>query len=103
MMNSNDIDWNDVIKKEAIGINNEDFGEVQDVQGNYVRIQRGIVDKETYYIPKERVGSYDGNILNFRISESDLKTRYNLKTRYKDEPFMHAAESDTLESDMNVL
>ena len=46
---------------------------------------------------KERVGSYDGNILNFRISESDLKTRY------KYDPFMHAAESDTLESDMNVL
>ena len=96
MMNSKDIDWNDVIKKEVRRINNEDF-EVQDVQSNYVRIQRGIVDKETYYIPKERIGSYDGNILNFRISESDLKTRY------KDEPFMHAAESDTLESDMNVL
>ena len=32
-MNPIDIDWNDVIKKEARGINNEDFGEIQDIQG----------------------------------------------------------------------
>ena len=32
-MNSSDIDWNDVIKKEARGINDEDLGEVQEIQG----------------------------------------------------------------------
>jgi hypothetical protein len=32
-MNSN-IEWNDVIKKEARGIDDEDLGEVQEVQGN---------------------------------------------------------------------
>ena len=34
-MKSN-IEWNDVLKKEARGIDNEDLGEVQKVQGNYV-------------------------------------------------------------------
>ena len=34
-------------------------------------------------------------ILKFRLSE------YDLKTRYKDEPFIKDAESDSLESDMN--
>ena len=29
-MNSSDIDWNDVIEKEARGINDEDLGEVQE-------------------------------------------------------------------------
>ncbi len=42
VMNPIDIDWNDVIKKEARGINNEDFGEIQDIQGNYVLIEKGI-------------------------------------------------------------
>ena len=46
MMNSNNIDWNDVIKKEARGIEDEDFGEIQDIQGNYVKIQRGLIDEE---------------------------------------------------------
>ena len=35
-MSSTDIEWDEVIKKEAKGTNDEDFGEVQDIQGNYV-------------------------------------------------------------------
>ncbi|HEX7256969.1 MAG TPA: hypothetical protein VF242_02820 [Nitrososphaeraceae archaeon] len=96
-MNSSDIDWNDVIKKEARGINDEDLGEVQEVQSNYVLVQRGIINKEQFYLPKDQAESYDGTVLNFRISKSDLESRY------KDEPFMKDAESDSLESDMNKL
>ena len=70
--NSDNIEWNDVIKKEARGINDEDFGEVQDVQGNYVLVQKGMINKERYYIPKEQAESYDGDTLRFRISEQDL-------------------------------
>ena len=66
------IDWRDVIKKEARGINDEDFGEVQDIQGNYVLVQKGIIDKEKFYIPKDQAESYDGDVLRFRISKADL-------------------------------
>ncbi len=96
-MNSSDIDWNDVIKKEARGINYEDLGEVQEVQSNYVLVQRGIINKEQFYLPKDQTESYDGMILKFRLSE------YDLQTRYKDEPFIKDAESESIESDMNKL
>jgi len=66
------INWNDVIKKEARGNNDEDFGEVQDIQGNYVLVQKGIIDKEKFYIPKDQAESYDGDVLRFRISQEDL-------------------------------
>lgn len=71
-MSSNNIEWNDVIKKEARGNNDEDFGEVQDIQGNYVLIQKGIINKEKFYIPKDQAESYDGDVLRFRISQEDL-------------------------------
>ena len=74
-MNS-DINWNDVIKKEARGINNEDFGEVQDIQGQFVLVQKGIVNKEKFYIPKDLVESYDGYVLRFRFSEQELSQYY---------------------------
>jgi hypothetical protein len=32
---SGNIDWNDIIKKEAKGINNEDLGELQEVTQDY--------------------------------------------------------------------
>jgi len=71
-MSSNDIDWNDVIKKEARGNNDEDFGEVQDIEGNYVQVQKGLINKEKLYIPKDQAESYDGDVLRFRISEQEL-------------------------------
>jgi uncharacterized protein (TIGR02271 family) len=71
-MSSNDIEWNDVIKKEARGINDEDFGEVQEIQGNYVLVQKGMINKEKYYIPKDQAESYDGDVIKFRFSEQDL-------------------------------
>ena len=85
-MNS-DINWNDVIKKEARGINDEDLGEVQDVQSNYVIIEKGMIDKEKFYIPKDQVESYDGNALKFRFSDSEL-------SKYQDEPSTQEDEND---------
>src|SRR5215204_3038993 len=85
---SSNIDWYDVIKKEARGINDEDLGEVQDVQSNYVLVQRGIFNKERYYIPKDQVESYDGNALKFRFSNSEL-------SKYQEEPSTQEDETDT--------
>jgi uncharacterized protein (TIGR02271 family) len=73
--NSN-IDWNDVVKKEARGSGDEDLGEVQEVGPNYVLVKRGLVNKEKFYIPKDEVESYDGDTLRFRISEEEVKSKY---------------------------
>ena len=79
-MNSNEIDWNNIIKKEVRGLNNEDFGEVKDIQGNYLIVERGTINKEKFYFPKEQVENYDGNILKIRLVEFEL-------INYQDEPF----------------
>jgi len=48
-----DIDWDDVIKKEARGSRDEDLGEVQEIGEDYVLVQRGMINKEKFYIPKD--------------------------------------------------
>jgi len=73
---SSNIDWNDTIKKESRGVNNEDLGEVQEVTGGYVLVQRGIINKEKFYIPLNQAKSYDGSVLIFGISEDDIKSKY---------------------------
>ncbi len=78
-MNSNNIEWNETIKKEARGIDDEDLGEVQEVQGNYVLVQKGIINKEKFYIPKDQAESYDGDVLRFRFSKQEL-------SQYQHEP-----------------
>ena len=74
-MNST-INWNDVIKKEARGSNDEDFGEVQDVSKGFVFVQKGIISKEKFFIPQEKVESFDGDILRFSISKEEAASTY---------------------------
>jgi hypothetical protein len=45
MSNSNNIDWDDVIKKEARGSDNEDLGEVQETGPDYVLLQKRIEEQ----------------------------------------------------------
>ena len=76
MSSSSTIDWSDVIKKEARGSNDEDLGEVQEVGENYVLVQRGMINKDKFYIPRDLVESYDGEVLRFSITEEDAKSRF---------------------------
>jgi uncharacterized protein (TIGR02271 family) len=70
------INWNEVIKKEARGKNDEDLGEVQEVGDTYILVQKGLINKEKFYIPQNEVESYNGDILRFRLSEEDIKSKY---------------------------
>jgi uncharacterized protein (TIGR02271 family) len=75
-MEQGNINWNDVIKKEARGINNEDLGEVKEVGDTYVLVQKGLINKEKYYIPQNKIQGYDGSVLRFKISEEEMKSNY---------------------------
>src|SRR5918911_424990 len=76
MGNSNDIDWNDVIKKEARGSEDEDLGEVQETGQDYILVQKGMINKERFYIPKNMAESYDGSVLRFNISKEEVRSRF---------------------------
>jgi uncharacterized protein (TIGR02271 family) len=70
------INWNKVIKKEARGKNDEDLGEVQEIGDTYVLVQKGLITKERFYIPQDEVESYDGDVLRFKLSEDNIRSKY---------------------------
>ena len=45
-MKSSDFAWNEVLKKEARGINDADSGDIESVDPDHVITQKGIIDKE---------------------------------------------------------
>lgn len=67
------IDWSDVVKKEARGIDNADLGEVQEIGQNYVMTQRGVISRDKFFIPKYMVEGYDGHTLWFNVSDVQLE------------------------------
>ena len=55
----------EIIKKEASGLGDADFGEVQEVTGEFIVTQKGTVDKDVFYIPKNLVDHFDGRYCLF--------------------------------------
>jgi hypothetical protein len=65
------VDWDQVVKKEARGINDADFGEVQLTIGDTVVTEKGIADKKRFYLPKNLVNRFDGHTIWFNITEDE--------------------------------
>ena len=55
--------------KEARSSNDEDLGEIEEVDENYIFVQRGIISKDKFYILMNMVESFGGNVLRVSISE----------------------------------
>ena len=70
---SKDIPWNEIIKKEAVGINNEDFGKVQEVGSVSILTKKGFLNTEFFDIPKDLVERYDGEKVYFKINEEEAR------------------------------
>jgi uncharacterized protein (TIGR02271 family) len=76
MSNEPTLNWDAVIKKEARGKNGKDLGEVQEVGDTYVLVQKGLISKDKFYIPKYLAEGYDGNTLWFKVSEEEAKSSF---------------------------
>ena len=63
----------EIIKKEARGLGDADFGEVQQVTGEFIVTQKGTVDKDVFYIPKNLVDHFDGSTVFFTVTEEEAK------------------------------
>lgn len=76
-ISSSSIAWDGVIKKEARGISDDfDFGEVQEIGQNYVMTQKGIANKQKFYLPKYLVQGYDGDTLWFNATEDQARSNF---------------------------
>jgi uncharacterized protein (TIGR02271 family) len=76
MSTARGIEYEDVIKKEARGTNDDDLGEVQDIGQTYVMTQKGTFSKERFFLPKYLIEGYDGDVLRFRISKEEARSKF---------------------------
>jgi hypothetical protein len=63
----------EIIKKEARGLGDADFGEVQQLTGEFIVTQKGTIDKDIFYIPKNLVDHFDGSTVFFTVTEEEAK------------------------------
>ena len=70
------IDWDQVLKKKARGINDENLGEVREVTQDYVLVEKGALIKEKLYIPRDLAIRYDSTSLIFNITAEEAKDKF---------------------------
>jgi uncharacterized protein (TIGR02271 family) len=102
MSSDNNIDWNNIIKKEAIGIGGADLGQVHEVKDTYLIIQKGLVDKKWYSIPRSLVEYFDGIVIRLKVNESEMN-RYE-KTenkKFEDNPLPSSSSSSYGSADIS--
>ena len=97
--NDNEINWNEVVGKEALGENGLDFGTIKEISGDYIVTEVGMLNKKIYNLPKTSVKYFNGVFLNFSLNESDLST-YEQKigeSAFNDDSFSGSSDVPTKE------
>src|SRR6187431_1176416 len=101
-----EIPWNDILKKEARGIDNTDFGEIQSVDSEYVLTQKGLIDKEFFSFPKNLAQGYDGDRVWFKVTEEEARNSYvqsqNVNLLAQDESSSNNKETETSDDDNSL-
>ena len=65
--------------KEARDINDQNLGEVLEVDQNYVLIQKGTSsNNQRFYIPLYLIEKYDKNTLWFRIGKEEARNNFTV-------------------------
>ena len=67
------INWNNIVKIDAKSIDRASLGQVQGLFEPFVVVEKGTINKETYYIPKSVIEKYDHEALYFRLTEQEVK------------------------------
>jgi len=67
------IDRDKVIKKEARGLEDYDLGGVQEVKEWRVVTKKGVVDKDKFYLPKDKAVKFDGDKVWFEVTKDEAK------------------------------
>src|SRR5688572_24381141 len=105
LIKSKNINLDDLLKKEAIGIDGLDLGKVIEIGETFVVTQRGLIEKKKYHLPVSSIESFDGEILNLKINETDLKsyeqTENNLFEGYS--PFKSSDMSNEVQTTIPLI
>jgi hypothetical protein len=73
-------DWISLINESVHTYDDIDIGDVYAISRNFVVVKRGFVNVHYYYIPIKKVEGWDGNVLWLRITEKEVKEKYERDT-----------------------
>jgi hypothetical protein len=68
--------WNQLKGKNVKTHDGKDVGEINEVSQNYLRLEKGTLSKDKFWIPKYIVDTFDGKNVWVVANEDEVKERY---------------------------
>ena len=68
--------WRDTTNESVHTSDDQDIGDVEAVNRDFIVIRRGYLNVHRYYIPISKVEGWDGNVLWLSIPEEKVKANY---------------------------
>ena len=85
--------WEQLKGKKVKANDGHGVGEIKEIAQNYIRLEKGIVNKDKSWVPKYLVDAYDGKVLWLVISNDDLARGYSYTTEPNAEQHTHDFEA----------
>ena len=68
--------WNQLKGKKVKTHDGKDVGEIDEISQNYLRLEKGTISKDKFWIPKYIVDAFDGKKVWVVVDEEEVKQRY---------------------------
>ena len=68
--------WSMLKDKKVITNDGKDIGEIKDISENYIRLEKGSIKKDKFWIPKYTADAYDGKHLWLLINEEEVHSKH---------------------------
>ena len=85
--------WEELKGRKVKTNDGQDLGEIKEVVPNYIRLEKGVVSKDKYWIPKYVADAYDGKVLWLLVSSDDVARGYSYTTQPAKEQYTREFET----------
>jgi anthranilate/para-aminobenzoate synthase component II len=72
-------DWQALINKPVLSINEKEIGVVSDVQPLHIIVSSGPVTPNKYNIPKKLIGKFENGVVYLRSSQKDVSDNHEFE------------------------
>ena len=69
--------WSMLKGKKVKSNDGKDVGEIKEISQNFLRVEKGTVKKDKFWIPKYVADAYDGKTLWLLIGEDEVLGKYH--------------------------
>jgi hypothetical protein len=82
--------WGELKGKKVKSNDGKDLGDIDKISQNYIKLEKGTIKKEKFWIPKYLADAFDGKVLWLLAGEEEIRAKF----QYGEEPPVEQYERD---------